>query len=57
MIVAKDFSIQIKIAVYSTSGEFIIQHNSSSLSDATIRSIMDDIEKGLKERVRRPGLL
>ena len=47
---SEDFNIQIKIAVYSTSGEFIIQHNSSSLSDATIRSIMDDIEKELKER-------
>ena len=48
--VSEDFEIQIKIAVYSTSGEFIKQHNGSSLSDETIRSIMDDIEKELKER-------
>ena len=40
-----DFEIQIKIAVYSTSGQFIKQCDNSSLSDKTINLIMNDVAK------------
>ena len=41
----EDFNIKVRIAVYSTKGEFIKQCDSSVFSDETIKSIMDDIEK------------
>ena len=47
---AKDFSIQIKVAVYSTSGVFIKQCDSTSLSDETISLIMIDVAKELEKR-------
>ena len=39
----EDFNITVRIAVYSTKGEFIKQCDSSVFSDETIKSIMDDI--------------
>ena len=41
----EDFNITVRIAVYSTKGEFIKQCDSSLFSDETIKSIMDDIGK------------
>ena len=41
----EDFNIKVRIAVYSTKGEFIKQCDSSVFSDETIKSIMDDIGK------------
>ena len=41
----EDFNITVRIAVYSTKGEFIKQCDSSVFSDETIKSIMDDIGK------------
>ena len=38
-----DYNITVRIAVYSTKGEFIKQCDSSVFSDETIKSIMDDI--------------
>ena len=45
-----DFSIQIKVAVYSANGAFIKQCDSTSLSDETISLIMIDVAKELEKR-------
>ena len=42
-VMSEDFELQIKIAVYSSKGEFIMQHNGSSLSDETIQRIKEEL--------------
>jgi len=43
----KDFEIDIDLWVYKTNRELIGRFNASVLTDSTIMSIMDDIEKHL----------
>ena len=46
----EDFTIEIKIAVYSTKGEFIRQLDATSLSDVTIDLVMEDVKEELEKR-------
>ncbi len=46
----EDFEIKIRVVVYSPKGEFVKQCDNSSFSDETIKAIIDEIDKELKER-------
>jgi|TARA_R110002050_G_scaffold275859_1_gene420716 hypothetical protein len=48
MIKSEDFEIQIKIAVYSTKGEFIKQHDATSLKEETVLRVMREIAEKMR---------